>query len=431
MKLKTYQAKSMSEALARVKRDLGAGAVILHTRTLRRGGVFGFGARSVVEITATADQKVLAMGGPARRRGTLPAEPAKASPRPRREAASESVQDRGAPVGAGTSASAAVVRDDPELRRELGAIRTMVHDLLKHTERSEHPEVPAELIEHYTRLVSRNVADDLAIELLRRVSEKLHISDKKPAADSVVSEAVEEELHKALCEMLPPAAPLKLKETDRPTVVAMVGPTGVGKTTTIAKLAANMKLRENKKVGLVTIDSYRIAAVEQLRTYAQILKVPLTPVMTPDEMREAIERMSDLDLVLIDTAGRSQRDELRIGELGELLAAAQPDEVHLVLSTTAGEQTLREAVSKFGKLGARRLIFTKLDEAVGFGVVLNVLKRVDMRLSYLTDGQSVPDDIAIASAGRVARLVLGRDERGTAVLETAGAEAACVKGGAA
>ena len=183
MKLKTYQAKSMSEALARVKRDLGAGAVILHTRTLRRGGVFGLGARSVVEITATADQKALALGGPARRRATLPAESPKPSPRPRREAASEPKQDRGARDGAGTSASAAVIRDDPALRRELGAIRTMVHDLLKHTERSEHPDVPAELIEHYTRLVSRNVADELAIELLRRVSEKLNICGKSPAAD--------------------------------------------------------------------------------------------------------------------------------------------------------------------------------------------------------------------------------------------------------
>jgi flagellar biosynthesis protein FlhF len=126
----------------------------------------------------------------------------------------------------------------------------------------------------------------------------------------------------------------------------------------------------------------------------------------PDEMKTAIGRMSDRDLILIDTAGRSQRDEPRIADLARFLAAAEPDQVHLVLSSTAREAAIRESIERFGTIGARHLIFTKLDEAVGLGMLLNVLASVDMRLSYLTDGQAVPDDFQVGSAARVADLIV-------------------------
>ena len=127
-----------------------------------------------------------------------------------------------------------------------------------------------------------------------------------------------------------------MTEANKCRVVALVGPTGVGKTTTIAKLAANYRLREKRRVGLITVDTYRVAAVEQLRTYADIIDLPMEVVATPREMREAVARMSHLDLVLMDTAGRSPRDEVRIQELKSMLSEAEPDEVHLVLSSAAG-----------------------------------------------------------------------------------------------
>ncbi len=295
---------------------------------------------------------------------------------------------------------------DRALRSEMGEIRTMVKDLLHRSETAAHPEAPAELIDYYTHLLSQDVANELALDIVRQVADAL---DLRRSARGVhpSPQRVREALCKVLAGMLPRAAPLELSAGTRPTVVAFVGPTGVGKTTTIAKLAANMKLRENQRVGLVTIDSYRIAAVEQLKTYAQILKVPLATVLTPQEMKTAIANMSDCDLILIDTAGRSQRDALRIAELGKFLEAAAPDQVHLVLATTTGEPTIREAIDRFSKLGARRLIFTKVDEAVGFGVILNVLRQADIRLSYLTTGQAVPDDIEIGSANRVAQMIVG------------------------
>jgi flagellar biosynthesis protein FlhF len=207
--------------------------------------------------------------------------------------------------------------------------------------------------------------------------------------------------------MVNTAGPVCENITGRARTVALIGPTGVGKTTTIAKLAANFKLRQNKKVGLITIDTYRIGAVDQLRTYAQIIDVPLRVVVTPNDLAEAIEMMSDMDVILIDTAGRSQTDKLKIRELQTFLDAAAPDEVHLVLSTTTHHAHMLSAAEEFSKLGVDRIILTKLDEAIGFGVVLSVLRNLDASLSYITTGQDVPDDIEVGSGRELARKLLG------------------------
>ncbi len=434
MNLKTYQAKSMSEALARVKSDLGKDAVILHTRTLQRGGVLGLGARRLVEITATSDTRAAALRGSADRSGTDRTTGATGATGSLSRATGNSTGDAGSSSGAtgpdaasGLPVSALADEPpvvctlhqypaggqkkqqsqntapsgvDPALRRELGEIRAMVQALLRRPGAEVPGHVPGELIEHYSHLLSQEVEEALASELLARVQNSLN--EEELGSPLLVRAA----LQNALREVLPPAAPLKLRGDGRPTVAAFVGPTGVGKTTTIAKLAANMKLRERKRVGLITVDSYRIAAVEQLKTYADILRVPLISVLSPEEMRSAVARMADCDLVLVDTAGRSQRDEARLTELGEMLGAAEPDQVHLVLSVTSREETMREAVERFAALGAGHVVFTKLDESVGFGVILNVLRTVDLRLSYLTSGQSVPDDIEIGSGSRVAQLIL-------------------------
>ena len=191
---------------------------------------------------------------------------------------------------------------------------------------------------------------------------------------------------------IPIAPPIRAVAGTR-RVVALVGPTGVGKTTTVAKLAANFKLVHGMRVGLVTVDTYRIAAVEQLKTYAEIIDLPLAVANDPGEMPRAIDELGAVDMVFIDTAGRSPRDEVKIRELAEFMAQARPDEVHLVLSAGGGEQTLRSAVDRFTQVRADRLILTKLDEAEGFGAILGVLGQANRPVSYLTTGQAVPDDI--------------------------------------
>jgi flagellar biosynthesis protein FlhF len=190
-------------------------------------------------------------------------------------------------------------------------------------------------------------------------------------------------------------------------VVALVGPTGVGKTTTIAKLAANYRLREKRRVGLITVDTYRVAAVEQLRTYADIIDLPMEVVATPREMREAVARMSHLDLVLMDTAGRSPRDEVKIQELKSMLAEAEPDEVHLVLSSTAGAKSLVSTAERFADVGTTAVLLTKIDEAHSLGHLVSLVRSVPLPVSYLTDGQNVPDDLQVARSGEMASMLLG------------------------
>ena len=210
---------------------------------------------------------------------------------------------------------------------------------------------------------------------------------------------------------LPAAAPIMRTKTTGPHVVALIGPTGVGKTTTVAKLAANLKFCQKKQVGLVTLDTYRIAAIDQLKKYADIICSPLRVVSTCEELSGAVKSMQDCEFILIDTAGRSPNDALKLSELKGLLAAAKPDEVHLVLSTTASQQCVELAIERFGEVRVDKIIFTKLDEAAHVGVVLNVVHKVHKALSYVTTGQNVPDDIEVGQPRRLAQMILSGPNR--------------------
>jgi flagellar biosynthesis protein FlhF len=193
----------------------------------------------------------------------------------------------------------------------------------------------------------------------------------------------------------------------RPKIVAFVGPTGVGKTTSIAKLAAHYAIQQKCSVGLITVDTFRIAAVEQLRTYAEIMDLPLEVVSSPREMREAADRLSDCDVILLDTAGRSPRDEVRLAELRLLLAEAGASEIVLVLSATAGLESCRNAAAGFSRVGATSLLLTKMDEIVSLRTLVPVLCNPHLPLSYVTDGQNVPDDIRVAIPRELAERILG------------------------
>jgi flagellar biosynthesis protein FlhF len=251
----------------------------------------------------------------------------------------------------------------------------------------------------FTDLIEADVNEDLARELVDRVR---HESQDDPSDASRLKNL----LARTIEEEIPIAGPIQLTPGRRH-LVALVGPTGVGKTTTIAKLAANYRLREKRRVGLITVDTYRIAAVEQLRTYAEIIDLPMEIVATPREMHQALARMADLDLILMDTAGRSPRDEVKIQELKSMLAEAAPDQVHLVLSSVASAGTLSKTAAQFAAVGTTALVLTKLDEATSLGNLLPLLRSSGLPLSYLTHGQNVPDDIAPAERARLARIVLG------------------------
>lgn len=181
-------------------------------------------------------------------------------------------------------------------------------------------------------------------------------------------------------------------------VVALVGPTGVGKTTTIAKLAAGFRLQARRSVALITIDTFRIAAVQQIQAYADIMELPMEVVQNPEEMRPALDRLGDVDLVLIDTAGRSPRSDARIEQLRTILRAAQPDETHLVLSATSSRETIHSILDGFAAVGPTAAILTKLDETSQLAGALAGLDGREIPISYMTTGQQVPDDIETADA---------------------------------
>ncbi len=372
----------MAEALAQVKRHFGRDAVILSTRSVPRKRLLGHRGRSSIEITAAQSVADLPPGV----RG-IGAEG--------RQNARESVSSHQPAKIAAAEANA-----NDSLLGELGSLRGMVYELVRETHRSRIGGAPPPLFEMYLALVQNEVAERIAEQLIDRVRKEL------PEEKLGEPEKVRARLAAAVEEMLPTAGPVRVPASGKPVIVALVGPTGVGKTTTAAKLAANFQLREHKRVGLITIDTYRIAAVEQLRTYADIINIPLEVVMTPDQLREAVGRLSDRDVILLDTAGRSQRDAVKILQLKQFFAAVRPHEVHLVLAGTAAEAVLHETIERFRDVGIDRVIFTKLDEALGFGVMLSCLSKAEARLSYVTTGQDVPDAIAVAESKRLARLIL-------------------------
>jgi len=391
----------MPQALALVKRELGTNAVIVHTRTFKRGGILGFGQRSLVEITArTNESNEIALGQrrvkterlrrlyAAAQTGRINVDLPKQAP---------------LPLTAPRSAQAGVTTD--EIKNEIGGIRTLVESMVKEQRKLHAPQMPERLFDIYLDLIQREVADNIAHELIERAQENM-TGNQMSSID-----VVRQKLVQVMEGMINTTGPIEHNLDGSGRIVALIGPTGVGKTTTIAKLAANFKLRQNKKVGLITIDTYRIGAVDQLRMYAEIINVPLKIALTPAELTEAIALMkNEMDYIFIDTAGRCQNDELKLRELQTFLTAANPHEVHLVLSTTNHHSNMLSAAERFKELGVDHIILTKLDEAISFGVVLSVLRKIDASLSYITTGQDVPEDIEVCDRRKMAMKLLGINE---------------------
>lgn len=400
MKLQTFKAPTLAEAIAQVKTAMGHDAFILHTRTYQRSQWLGLRRRTMVEITATPKLNMVRPNQAAKKAVAYanttyaPAAPQAQRPQP------------AAPVGYG---AATTLLDTPAANRavifdvstQLQSLKEMVKDLARDVHHQAQPQVPKEMFEHFLQLKSNRVCEDLAVEIVNSVYKQLRGEQAKQA--DFVRDRLAEQIEK----LIPTGGPIKKTKSHGPHVVALIGPTGVGKTTTIAKLAANLQLKEKKKVGLITIDTYRIAAIDQLKKYADIIGSNLRVVGSPEDLRNAVASMNDCEYVLIDTAGRSPNDALKLSELKNFLASASPDEVHLVLSMTCSQEAVELAIDRFANVRADRMIFTKLDEAPHVGMMLNIVRKVNKSVSYLTTGQDVPDDIEDGRPKRLTQLILG------------------------
>ena len=400
MDIKTFRATSMQQALAMVRRELGPDAAVLHTRKLKANMVQWFTGSRTVEVVASATVHVPS-------RLTSPEdEPAVTSS----HVDSPSLPPAILPPPSAPAHSAVEPQTLPDYRamyrrgikEQIDTLQSMVEDLCGRAQSSPGNEMSESMFRLYTDLIEAELSETLARELVERVrvdSPGGEIDDPM-LAKAHLARMIEKEIHTS--------GPVVARPGQR-RLVALVGPTGVGKTTTIAKLAANFRLRDKLRVGLITVDTYRIAAVEQLRTYADIMDLPMEVVSTPREMRAAVNRLEDMDIVLMDTAGRSPRDDIKIQELKSMLAEAAADEVHLVLSSVGSATALRRTAEMFAPVGTTSLILTKLDEATGLGNLLPLLRGSKLPLSYLTNGQNVPDDIQQAEGRKLAKVVLGME----------------------
>lgn len=393
MRVKRFVGDNVADTMRKVKRELGADAVILQTRQMKEGGFFGLFAKSRVEITAAVEEKHVSTRITDENRSPVNSELIKRAYEAYREKEKEFAQDKVKDF----SAKNLIESTQSELKK----MHSILKEIKGHITRIEEGKTvfPEPLQKWLDFLVDRGISEELSRKLL--IGLQKNLSEDQWANDKTVYDSLRRQVVN-ICTNTETIIPKRFKSL----VVALIGPTGVGKTTTIGKLAAGFSIIERKKVALVTADTYRVAAVEQLKTFGEIIGVPVEVVMTPAGLKEAVERHSDKELIFIDTAGRSPHHDLHMSELEAFLATAEPDLTMLVMSVTTNIADQLLVWERFKKLSTH-LIFTKLDESIRTGSLLDLIVKTNLPIAYLTNGQNVPDDIDAATPEKLARCVLG------------------------
>ena len=458
----------MKEAMQQVKEELGSDAVILHTKKYREGGFLGYHSKEVVEVTAAiedSDEKkdkkrtrrnvasekdvvqrkkgsrldVVSQAAP-----VIP--PAKAASQYKTSGTEAGVYMAESPIraphfqpvtaaalpetkgsvkpafGFNPAADASVKTASSQEPKNEGIAMSM-NQVMKTTTASSPEDTEKiqkledELAQMKTLLAQVMSKDQPQDEVsLQEALRRQEVDDEllkdmagKTAAGDTLLDVLDDRAKGVLAGYL--GSVMKFSEgivlnKHGARIVALIGATGVGKTTTLAKIAARFVLEKNIKAALITADTYRISAVEQLKTYSDIIGLPLEIVYSPNELKVAIHKHRDKDLILIDTAGRSQHNDYQMKELQDFLAVDQQIEKHLVMSATTKNRDAADILEKFSVCEPDRVIFTKADETSSVGLILNLLANRDIALSFLTNGQSVPDDIVPATPEKLAEILL-------------------------
>ena len=434
MLVKTFQAPTMAEALRLVKAELGPDAMILSTKKEKQGGILGFFSKQVVKVTAAID----------------PHRPAPPPPPPVRE---RPERERTAKEEFENSMLAPLARELRDLREKVEIMSKRDEELRqRQSEQASLPvdsqgkagdgginlnNIPRQDLEEIKKLLLstlvrsqeggiksvqwpdaaiQGVASGIADEkppLVRELERQGIEPDLQGKIIETVNtlpmgqgeETLKGRLGEAFGRLIRFAGNLRMKK-NAPRIIALVGPTGVGKTTTTAKLAAMYALNRGNKVALITMDIFRVGAVEQLKTYTKIMGIPLEVASTPKELERAVERHSDCDLILIDTAGRSHKDSDKLEEMKGFLETTIQSDIYLCLSATTKDRELEVILNRFSIFPISKVVFTKLDECESVGCIVNLLLRANLQIAYFTTGQRVPEDIEVATSEKLAELIL-------------------------
>ncbi|MCP3026104.1 flagellar biosynthesis protein FlhF [Halobacillus sp. A5] len=364
MKVKKFQAPSMPEVMTKVKKDLGKDAVILNSKEVKAGGFLGMFRKPNIEVIAAIDPEDIQQSSFKPTPEPLPARQAKGTRK--------------------TSEDDSVMKEIKELKFMLQQSgNEEKRSLIQETAASlKKLELDHEIIEEIMEAVKEKCADDdLSRDGINKIL-KTSLLDKLSSINAGHQEFSKKYIH-------------------------LVGPTGVGKTTTIAKLASEAVLNQNKKVAFITTDTYRIAAVEQLKVYAKLLDAPLKVAYSVDDYRKARESFSHYDLVFIDTAGRNFKDRGYVNELTKLIDFTQDTETFLVLSLTSRYEDMKQIHSSFDQVPINKLIFTKKDETSKLGGAVSLAIQTNTGIAFITHGQDVPDDIESADPVELVETVAG------------------------
>ena len=428
MIIKKYVGDSLNEVMTRVKFELGKDAIIISQRKMKKPGFFGFFSHKLVEITATIENKVKDSNNINEK-----------------EVLSEAVSQED--EFKQSIESIKMILEKEENKKKSTEPSLMERRIIEHNKKfdknedNDKHEKNAEIKEQKLKIQENNsnAVEDVKKEvnelkcLINKVIENTSKDNdreenaididknslvKKKLKDYDIDECFfeeilgeinydEENVDESLRNIFERDVLVSSKELTGK--VVLVGPTGVGKTTTIAKLAGRLALIEKKKIGLITVDTYRIGAIEQLKTYAEIMDIEFSVVITTKEMENAIESMKDCDVILIDTTGRSSKNAMQISELRAFVQKADPNIISMVLSATTKNKDIKTILNGYGELNFNNVIVTKLDETTSYGCLYNIAKISNKPINFITVGQNVPDDIRIPTKEKIAAFILGEE----------------------
>ncbi len=407
MIIKRYIVSSMNEAMTRIRYELGSEAVIISQRKIRKPGIKGFFSPKIIEVTAAVEDEVQGQQQEQGVKESIVAikkvvEKQKEIENYHREIKKPNIELQKEEEQGSENNNQPTM----DLMNEMKQMKIMISKLastskIESVNSSGNNKSAIEKILEDNDVNSENIENIMVKIKNCKIENKEIVKDKSNINET--SDLDYEKLKFVLKDMINVTIP-KLEGK-----IVLVGPTGVGKTTTIAKLAGRLALVEKKKVGLVTVDTYRIGAVEQLKTYADIMNIPFKVVYNMKDMENAIESMSDCEVVLIDTTGRSSKNKMQISELRTFVEKADTKNIHLVLSSTTKNKDIKYIIEGYQILHYNSIIVTKLDETSTYGSILNILETTQLPLSFVTTGQNVPDDLSELSTDKLISLILGEE----------------------